>query len=274
MVDPYSAKGYSLAGTVKALDGIVPPEVLSPSQGNVDLQSSSELGDLIENITKAESASIVSETISSLLSQSIAQSANLGEILDQFDTSTDFARSETLSKQLYQVARVIKARKALEAERDVFYVELGGFDTHASLQETVASKMEIVNSALDEFVTEMKAQGTWNNVTIVSGSEFGRTLDNNGFGTDHGWGGNTFVLGGSLNGSHVLGQYPWDLAEEVNVGRGRLIPTTSWEALWHSVCQWFGVEDDDMGNVLPNKHNFGNRDLFTKHDVFISPDDE
>lgn len=246
MVDPYRAKGYSLAGTVKALDGDVPSEVLSAGTGNVALQSTSELGDLIDNITKAESASVVSETVSSLLSQSITQSANMGEILDQYDTTTDFAREESLGRQLYQVARVIKAREDLEAERDVFYVSLGGFDTHSSLQETVAEKMEIVNSALDEFVTEMKAQGVWNNVTIVSGSEFGRTLENNGFGTDHGWGGNNFILGGSLNGSHVLGQYPWDLDVEVNIGRGRMIPTTSWEAMWHSVCQWFGVDDGEF----------------------------
>ena len=185
----------------------------------------------------------MAETFSSLLSLSVAQSARLGEVLDQYDTTTEFGQDDTVSKSLYQVARVIKARKDLEAERDVFFVQLGGFDTHSDLQEKVAANMAIVNAGLEEFITEMKLLGVWNNVTIVSGSEFGRTLYNNGFGTDHGWGGNTFVLGGAVNGSRVLGQYPWDLEDEVNVGRGRLIPTTSWEALWHSVCQWFGVDD-------------------------------
>ena len=60
----------------------------------------------------------------------------------------------------------------------------------------------------------------------------------NGLGTDHAWGGNTFVAGGSVKGARVHGRFPSDLSEsgEEVIGRGRLVPTTSWEALWHAVA--------------------------------------
>jgi cullin-associated NEDD8-dissociated protein 1 len=64
-------------------------------------------------------------------------------------------------------------------------------------------------------------QGVWGNVTIVSASDFGRTLTSNGLGTDHAWGGNHFVVGGSVKGGQVLGNYPSDLSDDgsQNIGQ-------------------------------------------------------
>ena len=65
-----------------------------------------------------------------------------------------------------------------------------GWDTHFSIDDSesnaVADKWAVVNGALTSFVSEMKAQGIWDNITVVVGSEFGRTIDSNGGGTDHG----------------------------------------------------------------------------------------
>ena len=76
---------------------------------------------------------------------------------------------------------------------------------------------------------ELKAQGVWRNVTLVAASDMGRTLSSNGLGTDHAWGGNYFVLGGAVRGGRIVGKYPGDLTDDgpLNLGRGRLIPTTS-----------------------------------------------
>jgi hypothetical protein len=51
------------------------------------------------------------------------------------------------------------------------------------------------------------------------------------------WGGNYFVAGGSVKGDQILGDYPDDLTDtgRLNIGRGRLIPTTSWEATWNAM---------------------------------------
>eukprot|EP01050_Picozoa_sp_SAG11_P026198 SAG11_NODE_6186_length_1369_cov_0.999213_1_plen_109_part_00 len=92
-------------------------------------------------------------------------------------------------------------------------------------------------------------------------SDFARTLTSNGLGTDHAWGGNYFILGGSVRGRRVHGRYPGNLdpeTSELEVGRGRgvLIPTTPWEGMWYGVAQWFGVERDQILRVLPNAVNF------------------
>ena len=66
------------------------------------------------------------------------------------------------------------------------------------------------------------------------------------------------MAGGAVRGGQILGEFPDDLTDdgELNIGRGRLIPTTSWEAIWEPIASWFGVEEDEMSFVLPNLANF------------------
>ena len=81
-------------------------------------------------------------------------------------------------------------------------------------------------------------------------------------------GGNHFVLSGSLNGSQIFGRYPSGLADDaaLNIGRGRIIPTSSWEAIWAPLAHWFGVEEAALPDVLPNMNNFDN--IITKAELF------
>jgi cullin-associated NEDD8-dissociated protein 1 len=127
-----------------------------------------------------------------------------------------------------------------------------------------------IDVSLHSFVEEMKLQGVWSGVTIVTASEFGRTITSNGAGTDHGWGGISLLASGSLRGATVFGQYPHDLsdASSLNVGRGRLIPTLSWEALWSGVASWFGVPDSLLEQVLPNLPNFPNTSLLNASQLY------
>jgi uncharacterized protein (DUF1501 family) len=128
-----------------------------------------------------------------------------------------------------------------------------------------------LNQALTYFKNEMYAQGHWDDVSLVITSDFGRTLTaNSGEGSDHAWGGNYFVMGGSVKGGQIHGQYPEDITEAgpVNIGRGRLMPTTSWESILNSVVEWMGVEDAaGLDYCLPNRANTGTK-LFTKAEVF------
>merc|ERR1719174_3221851 len=95
-------------------------------------------------------------------------------------------------------------------------------------------KFDEINDALRAFVNEMKSQGRWKDVTVITVSEFGRTITSNGLGTDHGWGGHQMLMGGSVRGGKILGSYPDDLSDSapLNTGRGRIIPTSPWEAIW------------------------------------------
>jgi uncharacterized protein (DUF1501 family) len=105
---------------------------------------------------------------------------------------------------------------------------------------------------------------------VVTASDFGRTLTSNGYGTDHAWGGNNFIVGGSVKGGQIHGEYPDDLTADgpQNIGRGRLIPTTSLDAMWNGVSEWMGVDNDGLEKVLPNRGNFPVDDMFSGGDLF------
>ena len=142
-------------------------------------------------------------------------------------------------------------------QRDVFYVSYGGWDTHASLT-TPGDQFAIIDEALDSFKKEMKEQGVWENVVVLTASEFGRTLRSNGAGTDHGWAGNYFITGGDVQGGQILGKYPKELMDDSEdlIRNWRVKPSTPWEGVWYGIAQWFGVRGDEMSYVLPNVKNF------------------
>eukprot|EP00959_Pyramimonas_sp_CCMP1952_P344368 7212542-Pyramimonas_sp.AAC.1 len=60
-----------------------------------------------------------------------------------------------------------------------------GFDTHTDLDMTLEDKFAYLNSALEDFVNEMRGQNIFDSVVLVTASDFGRTLTTNGMGTDH-----------------------------------------------------------------------------------------
>merc|ERR1712012_1069495 len=95
----------------------------------------------------------------------------------------------------------------------------------------LASRFREIDDALRGFVAEMEAQRIWDSIVFITSSEFARTLDSNGGGSDHAWAGNHFVIGGGLNGGKVLNRYPASVAagNPRDLGRGRLIPEFPWE---------------------------------------------
>jgi uncharacterized protein (DUF1501 family) len=125
--------------------------------------------------------------------------------LDGVSTTESFS-SAKMGTQLHQVSRLIKTNKEnIGNKRDIFYVYLGGFDTHSNLHDGLKGLLDDVDDAVGDFKREMKAQGMWDNVALVSVSDFARTLTSNGVGTDHAWGGNHFITGGSVNGGKIFG---------------------------------------------------------------------
>jgi len=267
----YKTRGYSINGQVPIMDGEVPADVLSSN--GVPQFAQDTMKENVHDFTRLQSSSIFAETFNSLLQRSLHETEAIGGLLDATTTTATF-EDDGLSQQFMQVAKLMRGRDMMgenATEREVFFVSLGGFDTHSDLRVTMDEKLLQVNTALTSFVEELKVLGLWDNVAVMMESEFGRTMSSNGVGTDHGWGGNYFMLGGSLKGGRVLGDFPSRLDHEsdLNIGkeRGRLIPTTSWESVWNGVAQWFGVDEDMMEGVLPNLGNFPGQ-LFTRDDMF------
>jgi len=270
-----SASSYSLTGSFsRALEGeagvSTTQQIVNSVSGirTFDENNFTAIAPYARNLTLRVTDSMISDTWNDLLQNSVDQSASLKSILAEADIDGAF-NSSTIASQFGYVARAVASRELLNVNRHMFNIELGGFDTHASFT-TFGQLLKSVDTALSEFVAEMKKQGVWDKVTVVVASDFARTLRSNGLGTDHAWGGNSFVAGGSLKGGQILGKYPSNFAEdgEVNIGNGILLPTTPWEALWNAVGLWFGVNQNAMNTVLPNRANFNSSHLFSRDTLF------
>ena len=160
------------------------------------------------------------------------------------------------------MARLIGARSALGAQRQVYFVSIGGFDLHDNLMAQHPGLLGTVANAMASFDAALGELGVAQNVTTFTASDFGRTLSSNGDGSDHGWGSHHLVMGGAVKGGRFYGQLP---SVSVNgpddVGQGRLLPTTSVDQLAATLAMWMGVPATDLPGILPGIVNFNQKDL-------------
>jgi uncharacterized protein (DUF1501 family) len=174
------------------------------------------------------------------------------------DPQTNKLTDNPLATSLQTVARIIGGRSSLGVTRQIFYVQLGSFDTHTNQAIQHAQLLTQLSQALEYFDGVMTANGLGNQVTTFTASDFGRTLTSNSNGTDHGWGSHHFIVGGAVQGQDMYGQYPVIGTDQANdVGAGRLIPTTSVDQYAATLARWFGLTDSQIRQVFPNFANFG-----------------
>ena len=163
-----------------------------------------------------------------------------------------------LAIQFRMIGRIIASRHNIGVRRQVFFVQLGGFDTHAHQKFTHARLLSHVDQALGYFNDQMRALGVEDQVTLFTASDFGRTMSVNGNGTDHGWGSHHFILGGAVDGGKLYGRFPVFGIEAGQDARGRLVPRYSVEQYAAGLGEWFGLSQGELMEVLPNLRNFGN----------------
>lgn len=162
-----------------------------------------------------------------------------------------------LGGQLKAVAETISIRDALFASRQIFFVGIGGFDTHSDQGIDLPGLLAQIDGALAAFDTAMIELGVVDSVTTFTASDFGRTLTVNGDGTDHGWGGHHILMGGSVRGRHIFGDIPpAELDHPFDAGAGRLIPSLAVEQFAAPLGRWWGLDDDEIAAALPNLGNF------------------
>lgn len=174
-----------------------------------------------------------------------------------------------LAAQLHLVARLIASREALGMNAQVFFVKMGGWDTHSNQAERLPVQMRALNEAIAAFQGTLDGLGLAESVTSFTASDFGRTLTSNGNGTDHGWGGHGFVFGGAVNGGRVVGDTPSyanrdnpdDAGEDDGSFAGRLIPQLSVNQYAATLSRWMGVSEARIDTALPDLSNFAQRDL-------------
>jgi uncharacterized protein (DUF1501 family) len=172
--------------------------------------------------------------------------------------------------QLQTVAQIMSIRASLGIGRQIFFCQLGGFDTHGAQQPTQDPLLQQLSQAVAAFYTATQEVGTDALTTTFTASEFGRTLQPNGnAGTDHAWGSHHFVIGtgvnggGSLRGGQIWGQFP-SLAlggpDDANQ-RGTMVPTTSVDQYSATMAEWFGVTPANINSIFPYVANFPTANL-------------
>ncbi|NQV86488.1 MAG: DUF1501 domain-containing protein [Woeseiaceae bacterium] len=189
------------------------------------------------------------------VSTAISNAENSGIITTVFPTTP-------LGRQLSTVAKLIASRAELGMQRQIFFVGIGGFDSHDDQNQDQPQLLGGVSDALAAFYSATVDIGVTDSVTAFTHSDFGRTLTSNGDGTDHAWGGNQIVLGGAVNGRDIYGSFPvLEIGGAEDVGGGRMIPSTSADQYAATLAKWFGIPDVDLDIVAPNLSNFAQRDL-------------
>jgi uncharacterized protein (DUF1501 family) len=177
--------------------------------------------------------------------------------------------TSNLSQQLHMVARLVNAQSQLGLKRQIFFVRIGGWDLHdnqvnagSTATGAHANLLRDVSQSVTAFYNALVSAGAQNQVTTFTASDFGRTYNTNGDGSDHGWGSHHFVVGGAVNGGDIYGKMPtFAINGPDDTGRGRWIPTTSVDEYSATLARWFGVSATDMPVVLPNLNRFANPDL-------------
>jgi len=256
------------------------PLVLSPAptQLNQSLRlfssGTSPSEDEIRQILMADEGQVMPALIQG--AAQITQSAlDASDLLQMEPVINTVFPNSSLGNQLKQVAKLIKLAPAFGLTRQVFFVSIGGFDTHTNqgkynpLPDPITTGGQLgllqqLSQAVGSFYAATQELGVSQQVTLFTSSDFSRTLLPGGgnTGTDHAWGSHQFVVGGAVNGGDFYGQFP-SLAtgtdQDTDGGaspRGRWIPTTSVDQYALTLAYWYGLSPSDRTSVFPNIGNF------------------
>jgi len=199
---------------------------------------------------------VFKNTYRKTIKTAIDGNALLSSVIDNAPVfNVPFTQDSDLSKSFEMIAKTISGREQLQMNRQIFFIEYGGWDHHDELINNQAAMLTELDNALYQFNAAMEQMGIADKVTTFSLSEFSRTLTSNGNGTDHAWGGNVFIMGGAVNGRRIFGNYPSLILGNSNpleIGGGSLIPTTSADEYFAELALWYGVAPSDISTLFPN----------------------
>lgn len=213
------------------------------------------------NLLDKDYANVMEKAFADISNSAIKNADTFNEAIsaaDEFEMLPD----SSLGRQLRMVAKMIQSRKALGQRRQVFFVATGGFDTHGPQLDSHAGLLGGLDASIKGFHEALGSIEAQDCVTSFTASDFGRTFDTNGRGSDHGWGGHHMVMGGAVNGQNIYGDFPdVNFGSAHDTGRGRWLPTTSVDQYGATIARWFGIPENELPTVFPNIGNFGTSDL-------------
>ena len=248
-------------------------QVLAPQGYDMTADSQAQLA----AFNALRSQDLSSEVISAA-SHVTDQAMSVNSNLQTFQEITVTFPNSSIGNQLKQVARIIKKRGDLNVNRQIFFCQINGFDTHNLQVSNQTNLLAQMSQAMRAFYDEMVVQGLGNKVTQFTMSDFGRTMNPAGIGvgvgSDHAWANYHFVVGGGITARDFYGintsngtPFPTlildgpDDADSGTGARGRWIPTSSVEQYAATLARWYGLPEANMAAVFPKITNFRNTNL-------------
>jgi len=214
-------------------------------------------------ILRTDTGNAIANAANRSLAQGVDLVANLQGAATGGALQTPFPGT-SLGNQLRTAAQMIRLRMPQGPGRQVFFVSLGGFDTHGAQSWQHWDLLRQVSQAVSAFQTALLEIGAANNVTTFTLSEFGRSLEPSSSGTDHAWGNHHLVIGAAVRGG-VYGQFPdFTLGGPDDAsGRGVWIPQFSNQQFGATLGKWFGATPAELETqVFRNElANFTRKDL-------------
>lgn len=257
----------SFSGNSAFINGAHTQGLVLPATGGFMLKgfgsnpSSNPLYNLYGQLLKAGSANVEIHAAGDVIEQAMMTSSLLNPALSATSSTSGLftGLKGKLAQQLLAVTKLMEARSSLGVRRQIFFVSMGGFDTHndqLARQDNLFAELGVALKAFHDATVQL---GLVNQVTTFTASDFARTLQPaSGGGSDHAWGSHHFIMGGAVR-RCIYGRMP-DLtlggADDVT-SEGRWLPTTSVEQMGATLATWLGVSAADLPAIFPNLGNFG-----------------
>ena len=173
-----------------------------------------------------------------------------------FETSKTYNSTLTypnnpFGKQLKTTAQLINS----SVESKVFYVSMGGFDTHVRQEKKQNKLLQTYSEAMDVFVKDLEQKDTFKDTLILTFSEFGRRVQQNAAnGTDHGAANNVFIIGKNLKKQGFYNEAPNLIDLDKN---GDIKYTVDFRSIYATILdKWLEVDDATILNKSYSKLGF------------------
>jgi uncharacterized protein (DUF1501 family) len=265
--------GISASGHAVFLSGERTQPVQVRSDGKVNrawgtdsaVRGSEEIQEILRRhyLRQGNTANAFENDIAASRRRAVLTTEELALLMDNADLGEPVRiEGNRLSQQLGTIANLIQVRSDLGPRRQIFFAQIGGWDTHRNQFEVIPELLSQVSEALSGFQGAMDRAGLADQVTLFTASDFGRTLISNATGTDHGWGSHHIVMGGAVRGGRIAGEVPvFDKEHDHDFRRGSLIPSLATEQYGSEIGRWFGLSESDLDVVFPNRGRFSRDSL-------------
>lgn len=200
--------------------------------------------------------------------RAVAQGGTINAARDAAVVPDNIPGSSFLGNAMRMIMRLASEQETLAQRRSVFFLVHGGYDHHFNQLSDETARFDELDPVLTEAYNASVNYGIDSNTTFVVYTEFGRSLRQNGSGSDHGWGGHAFVFGGGVIGGYYGNSYSLNPAgPNMLLDQCHMLPTTPTDTLFATVARWMGVPDatsngvNPMNLLVPNLPNFAVRNL-------------